>query len=198
MEKGSAVTFLVTTDFHTSEKALSGLEILMQQKQYDAVLMLGDLINPDPRELPYVDRFIDLIQNKAKLPLFAIHGNNEPEEAYKKYRESGINVHLETKMFGGYNICGIGSFGYLNENGFEDLAVDNLVINEKTIFLTHVPPRIVAPQPKGPLIHLFGHKHVLAFSKQVGSTLQIQCPAGIEGRVTELILPEKKANFITL
>lgn len=189
--------FLVLTDFHASSKALKGLAALLTQNEYDAVLSLGDVINPDSRELPYVDQYINTIKH-AQLPLFAIHGNNEPEAAYKKYRESDINVHLETKTFNGYNICGLGSFGYLNENGFEDLSVDNLIINEKTIFLTHVPPRTVEPQPHGPLIHLFGHKHSLAFSKQVGPTLLVQCPAGILGRVTELELPSKQVTYLDL
>jgi Icc-related predicted phosphoesterase len=190
-------TFLITTDFHGNRKALASLAELLKERHYDAVIMAGDLINPDHRELPYVTDFIDLIK-EHNLPLFGLHGNNEPEPAYQIYRQTGINIHLETKQFNGYNICGIGSFGYLNENGFEDLAVSNLVINQQTIFVTHVPPRKVEAQAHGPLVHIFGHKHVLAFTKQVGETLQIQCPAGVLGKVTELELPSKKVRFIDL
>lgn len=189
------IVFLVTTDFHGSRKAIEGLSRLLDNMKYDAILMLGDLINPQTDELPYVHDFIRLVKERYRLPLFGLHGNNEPEETYKIYREAGINVHLETKQFAGYNICGVGSLGYLNEPGFEDLSVENLIINEKTIFITHVPPRKVEVQPHGPLVHLFGHKHVLAFSKQVGPTLQIQCPAGVLGKVTELQLPLPKVIF---
>lgn len=192
------VTFLVTTDFHGNRQALNDLAKLLDRKTYDAVIMAGDLINPRQDELPYVYDFIELIKDKHQLPLLGLHGNNEPEEAYAIYREADINIHLQTRQFAGYNICGIGSFGYLNESGFEDLSVENLIINERTIFVTHVPPRRVEPQVHGPLVHLFGHKHVLAFCKQIGPTLQVQCPAGILGKVTELHLPSKTVEFISL
>lgn len=189
---------LIATDFHGNKRALEGFDRLLARKQHDAVIMAGDLINPRTDELPYVHAFIDLVKRQHRLPLFGLHGNNEPEEAYKIYRDEEINIHLETRQFEGYNICGIGSFGYLNENGFEDLSIENLIINQKTIFITHVPPRRVEPQAHGPLIHVFGHKHVLAFSKQLGETLQVQCPAGILGKVTEIELPSKTVRFIEL
>lgn len=190
--------FLITTDFHTSKKALEGLDRLLSKKQYDAVLMLGDLIYSRDDQLPYVKKFISLVKRTYSLPLFGLHGNNEPQGAWEYYRDAGINVHLETRQFKGYNICGIGSFGYLNEAGFEDLSVENLIINQQTIFLTHVPPRKVEPQLNGPLVHLFGHRHSLAYAKHVGPTLQVQCPAGLMGRATEIRLPSLEVNFIKL
>ncbi len=194
-----SLTFLVTTDFHASPKALEALARLLDQKtDYTAVLMLGDLINPRPSELGYAQDFIELITEQHQLPLFGLHGNNEPEEAYQLYREAGINIHLETKQLAGYTICGVGGFGYLNEPGFEDLSVDNLIINQQTIFITHVPPRQVAATANGPLVHLFGHRHSLAYSKQLGNTLQVQCPAGNLGKITELELPAKKISFRTI
>ena len=190
--------FLVTTDFHASKPALEALDRLLTKKDYDAVLMLGDIINPRPRELPYVEDFCDLVMNKHGLPLFGLHGNNEPQEAWEYYRQIGINIHLETRQFRGYNICGIGGFGYLNELGFEDLSVNNLIINDKTIFITHIPPRKTEAQTHGPLIHLFGHRHTLQYTKQLGTTLQVQCPAGEQMKATELILPSNVVHFIDL
>lgn len=192
------LAFLITTDFHGNKRALGGLDELLQQKHYDAIIMAGDLINPRVNEMPYVREFIACIKDKHALPLFGLHGNNEPQEAWEYYRKEAINIHLETKEFQGYNICGIGGFGYLNEPGFEDLSVENLIINENTIFVTHIPPRSAEVKESGPLVHIFGHKHVLAYTKQVGRTLQIQCPSGTLGKVTELTLPEKKVNFIYL
>lgn len=191
-------TFLIATDFHESHTALARLDVLLANKQYDAVIMLGDLINPPPRELPYVKDFIALVKERHQLPLFGLHGNNEPEEAWRYYRETGINIHLETRTINGWNICGIGGFGYLSEAGFEDLSIENLIINEQTIFITHVPPRRMEAKPRGPLIHLFGHRHVLQYTKQLGPTLLVQCPAGIFGKVTELELPSKNVTFIDL
>lgn len=160
--------------------------------------MAGDLIDPRAQEMPYVEAFVTLVTKEHMLPLFALHGNNEPPEAMGYYREAGVNIHLETKKFGQYSICGIGGFGYLNEPGFEDLSVENLVINEQTIFVTHVPPRKDRELSKGPLVHIFGHRHVLAHTKLVGQTLEIQCPAGILGRATELTLPSLEVKFIEL
>lgn len=188
---------LITTDFHDSKPALEGLQRLLDVKQYDMVLMLGDLINPRERELPYVKDFISIIQERG-LPLFGLHGNNEPRGAWEYYRQTGINVHLENRKWEGYNICGIGGFGYLNEEGFEDLSIHNLIINQQTLFLTHVPPREIKEQKNGPLVHLFGHRHVLAYTKQVGGTLLVQCPAGIRNKITELELPTLKVSFLDL
>lgn len=190
--------FLIITDMHASKKALVRMDQLLSEASFDAVLMLGDLINPDTREMPYVEMFIACVKNKHKLPLFGLHGNNEPQEAWEYYRQAGINIHLETQQFAGYNICGIGGFGYINEAGFEDLGLNNLMINQKTIFITHVPPRVVQVQENGPLVHLFGHKHVLEYTKKLGQTLQVQCPAGIRMRATVLTLPERKIEFIDL
>jgi Icc-related predicted phosphoesterase len=191
-------TILITTDFHADQKALAGLDRLLSDNAYDSVIMAGDLINARVRELTYVEQFIDLIQTKYRLPLFGLHGNNEPKEAWLSYREKDINIHLQTREWAGYHICGVGSFGYLDEQGFEDLSVENLAINQQTIFVTHVPPRQIKPAAQGPLVHIFGHRHHLAYTKQVGATLQVQCPAGNLGRVTELDLPSKAVRFISL
>lgn len=190
-------TILILTDFHDSKQALRGLDTLLVQKQYDAVISLGDVINPRPSEFQYVKDYVATVQ-KYNLPFFGLHGNNEPQMAWEYYREAGINIHLETKQWEGYNICGIGGFGFLNEAGFEDLSIQNLVINQQTIFVTHVPPRVMEPQLHGPLVHLYGHRHTLAFSKKLGETLLVQCPAGILGRVTELDLPSLEVRFINL
>lgn len=189
---------LITTDFHDSRSALAGLDILLDRTQYDAVIMLGDLINPRPSEMPYVHDFIDLVMKKHQLPLYGLHGNNEPEEAWRYYREVGINIHLENRQLGEYNICGIGGLGFLNETGFEDLSVADLRMDDKTIFVTHIPPQRLERSVGGPFLHLFGHRHVLAYTKQLGDTLQVQCPAGILGRVTELELPSKTVRFLDL
>ncbi len=191
-------TFLITTDFHANKKAFTGVDSLLSQKTYDAVLMLGDLINHRPSEMPYVEAFCEMVMKTHSLPLFALHGNNEPQEAWEYFRKIGVNIHLETKEFRGYNICGLGSFGYLDEAGFEDLSLDNLIINEKTIFITHVPPRKAEVPTHGPLVHLFGHMHSLQYTKQLGPTMLVQCPAGELGQVTELVLPAKEVKFVQL
>lgn len=191
------IKLLITTDFHANRKALTGLNQLLKQGAYSGVLMLGDLINPRISELPYAEQYIELVK-AHQLPLFGLHGNNEPFEAYQLYRESGINIHLETRQLGDYTICGIGGFGMLDEPGFEDLSINNLVINKQTIFITHVPPKASQPVSMGPLVHLFGHRHSLAYTKEADTTLQVQCPAGNLYKATELLLPELRINFIDI
>ncbi len=193
-----SLSLLITTDFHAANKVLEHFDYYLAEHRPDAVIMAGDLINPDPRELGYVDRYLDLVLETHRLPLFGLHGNNEPEAAWRKYRERGINIHLENRQLGEYTICGIGGLGFMNEAGFEDLSIQDLIINEKTIFVTHVPPRTMMPQPKGPLVHIYGHRHTLAFSKQIGPTLHVQCPAGILGKITLLELPSKAVGFIEI
>jgi Icc-related predicted phosphoesterase len=190
-------TILILTDFHDSKHALRGLDALLARKQYDAIISLGDVINPRPAEFPYVKAYVETIQ-KYKIPFFGLHGNNEPQMAWEYYRQAEINIHLENRQWDGYNICGIGGFGYLNETGFEDLSIQNLIINQKTIFVTHVPPRVSEAQRHGPLVHLYGHRHSLAFTKKMGETLLVQCPAGILGRVTELDLPSLEVRFVNI
>lgn len=194
-EKMEEVNFLICTDFHASQRALAGLDRLLIKKECDAVLMLGDLINPWTAELPYVESFIKLVKETHSLPLFGLHGNNEPAEAYQIYRQRGINVHLESRQFGDYNITGIGGFAQLDEAGFEDLNPAEIIINRQTIFLTHVPPENIKPSSKGPLVHLSGHLHRPMYTKNAGDTLLVQCPAGQSGYVTSLNLPEKTVKF---
>ncbi len=187
---------LITTDFHALPKALAGLRSLLAREPFDVVILAGDLINNRDHELPYVDQFIDLVMDEFQLPLFGLHGNNEPVSAMERYRERNINIHLESRKWQDYWLCGVGGWGTLDEPVFTDLSVDNLVINQQTIFVTHIPPRTVEASPNGPLVHLFGHKHVLSYTKKAGPTLQIQCPAGVLGKATVLTLPELKVEFI--
>lgn len=194
----SELKLLITTDFHADRPALAGLRQLVGKQTYDGVIMAGDLINPHQSEMDYVKNFIGLFKDEYRLPLFGLHGNNEPEEAWRYYREAGINIHLENREFFDYNICGVGGLGLLNEAGFEGLSVQNLVINEKTIFVTHVPPKAGVIPARGPLVHIFGHRHTYEYAKKVNQSLMIQCPAGNRGRVTELILPSLEVKFVNL
>ncbi len=155
--------------------------------EYHLVLSLGDTINNRDEQLPYLKELYQSIANLG-FKLGAIHGNNEPTSAYTVTRQLGINLHLERIEWQGYNFTGIGGFGLLNEADFADLDLRALAINQRTIFLTHIPPNLPLPVT-GPYLHLHGHLHRAKPLRLYNQTYLLGCPAGIDLKLTKISIP---------
>ncbi len=185
-----SLTLWIITDFHHSIEAKTKLLKLLStvvNPEYHLVLSLGDTINNRDEQLPYLK---ELYQSIVELgfKLGAIHGNNEPTSAYAITRELGVNLHLEQFEWQGYSFTGIGGFGLLNEPVFADLNLGRLAIDQETIFLTHIPPNLPLPVT-GPYLHLHGHLHWAKPLRLYNQTYLLGCPAGIDLKITQIVLP---------
>lgn len=186
----NSLTLWVITDFHHSIAAKTRfLELLSKvtNPEYHFVLSLGDTINNRDEQLPYLKELYQSIADQG-FKLGVIHGNNEPASAYTATRQLGINLHLEQIQWQSYNLTGIGGFGLLNEPAFADLDLGKLAIDRKTIFLTHIPPNLPLPI-NGPYLHLHGHLHRAKPLRLINQTYLLGCPAGIDLKITQIILP---------
>lgn len=189
---------LVLTDLHGQRDILAKLTIHLSQQRYDGVFMLGDLCNRhDIKALEYAADFIDLITQKYSLPLYLVHGNNEPDSVKLLYQQKNITVHFNEKRLGDYQIIGIG-YG-------DDFPTDPYFAKDK-ILLTHEPPRAAAisqMEQKGellnaPILHFSGHLHGMQTIRQIGRTVFVQVPSAMLGKAAVLQLPSIKVEFIEI
>jgi Icc-related predicted phosphoesterase len=187
----------VCTDLHGQGRTLVSIDRQLNQKKYDAVFMLGDLCNThDPRALFFAEDFVDLIK-KHSLPLFVVHGNQEPESVRLLFQQRGVTVHFNARQLGPYSVVGVG-YG-------DTFPLDPDFARGK-ILLTHEPPRAAMIKqmvkrgslPNAPLMHLCGHLHQLARVHEIGETLLVQVPSAESGRAAEVDLDQRKITFLRI
>src|SRR5262245_58180319 len=150
----------VCSDLHGQRQTLWQIATHLKRNSYDGVFMLGDLCNQyDPNALIYANEFITLIKNFG-LPLFAVHGNQEPESVRLLYQREGVSVHFSKKKLGDHQIIGV---------GYGDIFPSDPQFAYNKILLTHEPPRAAIIKkmalkhlPNAPFVHLSGHLHAIA------------------------------------
>ncbi len=160
--------------------------------------MLGDLCNShDPKALSYASNFIDLIKDKHKLPLFVVHGNQEPSTVKFLYIKRQVSVHLLEATLGEYKIVGV---------GYGNTLPRDVNYAKGKILLTHEPPRakVIAEMKKkgslanSPLLHFSGHLHSLSIIHKIGDTLLVQVPSLMNDRAVTVSLPSRQVKFIVV
>ncbi len=188
----------VCSDLHGQKSCLVWLDRHFAKYNYDAVFMLGDLCcSDDPNALIYANDFINLVQVKYKLPLYVVHGNQEPNMVKLLYIKKLVSVHLLEKKLGPYTVVGI---------GYGNTLPSSVTYAKDNILLTHEPPKTAVIKnmqaksalPNSPIVHLAGHLHSLARTFELGKTLLIQVPSLMAGRAAQLDLPSRQVRFILI
>lgn len=202
----------VCTDLHGRHAALKGVERQLEHKKYAAVFMLGDLCQGhDLDALRYARDFIDMVDS-FDLPLYLVHGNQEPVDVRLLYQQRGVTVHFNERKLDNYSIIGV---------GYGDTFPTDPKFAQDKILLTHEPPRskvianmkqktnpdlstkVGAPTKvsqftNAPILHLSGHLHSIAKVHLIGSTVLVQVPAATDMRAAEIDLKTRKVNFLHL
>ena len=186
---------LVISDLHNDQPILRKLDILLGKEKFDLAIIPGDINNPHPNNIDYVEA-LDNIFIKHDLRWLAVHGNNDPSEVINYLNKKDLNLHYKPQDIGGYHLEGIGGWGY-------DLPPYKLTLDQKTILVTHIPPRNHDSNPpkiqNTPLIHLAGHLHHLQKYYDLTNTLVINIPsAKSTNHYAILNLPNKTPTFHTL
>ncbi len=183
------------SDFHSDELALEKLSYLIKNNTYDYLLIAGDLDS----NISYVE---DLASILEKGKSFFVPGNNDNKKVVEIMQSNGFLIHkkrIEIKE--NYNIVG---FGYSNitpfntpgemeeEKMYEEMS--KLPIDNKTILLTHCPPKGVLDkgygceavkkvvQEKTPVLNLFGHIHEITDKKIFNKTICVNLPPAFSHR----------------
>lgn len=180
---------LLISDFHQQNSVLKNLDNLFSKNKFDGIIVAGDLTSRTFDALDYAKKFEEIIK-KYSLPLYYIHGNNEPDNVIEYFNDRGYSIHLNPKKIYGYKIVGIG--------GFSEEYSANLDIKD-SILVTHYPPISTDKHFKNsPKIHIFGHMHSLEYQKMHGKTLLVQLKAAMLNGAAILELPSFKVKFISI
>ena len=192
---------LILTDIHGQRRVLSSIDRHLKYSNYDGVFMLGDLCNrDDSNALQFANNFIDCIIKKHHLPLYCIHGNNEPDCVKLLYQQRDISVHFNPKKLVTYEVT--------NEVvgvGYGDAFPTDPQFARGKILLTHEPPRVATLRimetinfPNAPIIHFAGHLHSTEKIWQLKNLLFVQVPTAMTYKAAVLQLPESIVSFIPL
>ncbi len=202
---------LLLADIHQRVSVLKNLENFLPGKNFDAILVAGDLTDRNAEALDYAKKFEKIIKANH-LKFFFIHGNGDAPEVTKYFTEKGYSIHLKEKKLDKFKIIGIGGFGEEHPQKFD--VTDS-------IFITHFPPiftPLEVPSEGGasrpwsgllltgftskkfkdaPLVHIFGHTHFWEYKRKHGKTLLVQLRAASFGRAGILELPSLKLSFLS-
>lgn len=192
------MNILLISDLHSSGGAIKGLDELLGSVQFDLVLSPGDVTDRyDAHGLEYLDQFINLVTQKHQLPLKMVHGNNDSKEVIERARSRGVLLHFDEEKIAGYRIAGIGdveSQPAIRGGSLKDLTGAIAISHRPTPQFNELKASGM-PLANAPMIQIFGHYHARAQTEQLGGTLVINVPAGLDGRYAILELPSKKVEF---
>lgn len=190
------IKIMALADLHEEDAILDRLRNIEENRSFDYLIIAGDIAE---QSINYVEELSGIV-NQA----FYIPGNNENKEMIKIMEKKGFLVHekrIEIKE--GYNIVG---FGYSNITPFNtpgELSEEEIYkkaskmnIDEKTILITHVPPKGILDSVKNinigsesiakivkekkPKINIFGHVHGIGGKQIFEKTLCVKIPSAYE------------------
>lgn len=210
---------LAIGDLHADEDALDRLRMLASKKQYDAVLVAGDITNNGP--VSYASDLLSLFPNSL-----CVHGNMDPPQVANLLAQRGCSVHGRRVSFGEkkeWNVVGLGGsnptpFNTPSETSEGEIAktLSGSGMDRFSILLSHPPPygffdtvaggmhagsRAVraAIEEKKPLLCICAHLHEHEGQVVAGDTLIVKLGAAIKHRAAEITLGERmEVKFIQL
>jgi len=193
------IKLLLLSDLHSNKLVLKNLNNYLTKNKFAALICAGDIIStPDPNKDDFLNSFVYLVCQQHKIPLFAIHGNNEDEANIKFLFSKNVSIHNKAKKLANFTFFGIGGSGdEISRDRFARLPL------EKTIFVTHYPPRRLKKSDRqkirrSPAIHICGHLHGKGRTWKIGKTHVIKLPDAERGGAAILELPDKKVSFIDI
>jgi len=186
----SKLNILVFSDLHDRVIGLQKLNFWLENNKFDLALCCGDITSAQTKnQIERVGNIISLFK-KHNLEFFSIAGNNEREETVSFMQKN--NVFLEEKEFANWHLVGISSWGDI-------MPQLSKPIDQKTILLTHVPPKLSGKinLNNAPLLHLHGHIHSAYNRKVIEMTTIISVPPLMNGQALSLTLPNLQTKILT-
>lgn len=180
---------IAIADIHGRQYVMNELLQRVEEFSPDVVVVCGDITHFGPGELAKV--LLDQIPVKT----LAIHGNVDSEDVPEFIdRSKAENIHLKKCVYKDVEFVGLGGNHY-SEN---EISKVKSLIDETTIFVTHIPPYGVLDnaifgthagnrdikqiiEEKKPRLHLCGHIHERTGFEKFGDTIVVNCSAGKKG-----------------
>lgn len=205
---------LALTDIHGDHRTLDRVRMLVSKRAFDAVFFAGDLSNDG--SVSFAQEFFSPFKN-----LFAVPGNMDPPAIVKFIEKSG-GVHNRSRKLGEWNVVGYGGsntvgrvpFAHSDEEMARDLA--KLKIDQKTILLTHMPPRGCFDmvdgenigslairkviEEKRPFLSVSGHFHEHEGEQMLEDTIVVNVGAARDLRAAIIKIEKKEVDveFVNL
>ncbi|NJD99386.1 YfcE family phosphodiesterase [Thermococcus sp. LS1] len=134
---------LAVTDIHGNSRMSKKLAETVQNEDFDALLIAGDLTHFTGAET--AEKVLEPIMNLGK-PIIAVHGNCDGRDVPGLLEKLGITVHNKRAELNGLGIIGIGGSNItpfntvweLSEEEIRDILEQNY--HDGDIILSHVPP----------------------------------------------------------
>lgn len=199
---------LVLSDIHSRIKNLEEIISSIHDKTVDLILITGDLTNYG--EEKQTNEILDKLNG---FEILAIPGNMDTRQALQTLEKKKISLHGKKKKIGKWTFVGqggglTGDPGELMNTEKEiEKTLDKLLDKkEKTILLTHLPPKNTKIdlshgilhigskavrkiiEKKQPKLHLCGHVHEALGEDKIGQTTSINPGAVKEGKALLLTL----------
>lgn len=199
---------LAISDLHGDEQALEKIAEREKRRDYDYLLIAGDLGG----NISYAEDLASSLKQAFYVP-----GNADNEFVVSIMEKAGFSIHGKVASIGEYSIAGFGyspptPFRTPGELSEEEIykGASSLPIDNKTIFLTHAPPRGVLDyigfhagssalrrvvEEKQPFLHVFGHIHEVVGKEKLGNTTCINLPPALSGKAGLIEIEEGNITF---
>jgi Icc-related predicted phosphoesterase len=188
--RNKSLNILIFSDMHDQLIGLEKLNFWLENNKFDLALSCGDLSSAQTKnQVQRVRKIIDIFKNHH-LPFLTIAGNNEREETINAMEKA--SVFLEEKEISGWHLVGISGWGDIMPRLTKP-------IDQNTILVTHVPPKLSGKinLNNAPFLHLHGHLHCAYNRKVIGNTTIITVPPLMRGQGLNLKLPSLETKVLT-
>lgn len=201
---------LLFSDIHSDEYAFESLKSIYADGNFDYVFVTGDIIKGS---ISFVDKLL------AAFPdCFALPGNCDEQYVIDKLEQSNNFIHRRrVEIAEGYNVVGFGfslptpfhTYGEMSEEEIKE-QVSELQIDNKTLLLTHTPPKGLFDDVNGnhvgssairkiieekkPFANFCGHVHEYAGVDKINNTIIVKIPAANNWRYAVANTKDKKLS----
>ncbi|MFC1787645.1 metallophosphoesterase [Patescibacteria group bacterium] len=166
-QSGQNLKIVFASDFHVGPyKKTAWIKKIVKKintQEPDLILLGGDFVSTDPKEVDYLTPLIDL---QSKYGVFAVTGNHEYEtesvtETVAKLESLGIvvlrNQNISLKINGQVlNLVGIDDLWF---EGDLDQALQDIVKDQATLLVSHNPDIVLYPKITSVDLIFSGHTH---------------------------------------
>jgi Icc-related predicted phosphoesterase len=211
---------LCVSDLHGEVQARQFLFDFINRARPDAVILAGDITCGS---VAYAEELFDELDRKAKIPYYAVHGNNDPETVQDFFEESGRNLAGKRVEIGGLPFYGLGGSGPTPFNTVCEYSEDEIALKladlgvpdgEKFVLVSHAPPRDTASDTtsrgnhvgsralrefvlqKKPVALVCGHVHEQHLTEKLGDTVIAKAGALMRRKALVLSVPEYKVTLL--
>lgn len=211
-----AARALCVSDFTSEEACLGYLEAFIKKYTPKLVLLSGDVTQNGP--VDYAEDVFALFE-RHKLPVVAVHGNNDPPRAQELIAKRSIYVHGRSEVVLGRKFAGVGGSNPTPFNTVCEYSEEQIAgflkgkVDKDTIVVSHPAPKGIMDEVRPgvkigssavlemierdqPRAVVCGHAHESEGEQAVGRTKVVKVAPLMHGKAVVLDLDTLNAEFV--